>query len=282
MDGRSPAQPQCYDLDYEASRRRCRCQPAAPTQGCPAARHRPAACRQRCLSGWPPLLSSPLPSSPPSAACLQVPLSQELPAYAAHTTAADIAIQDLDASLGTTLARLAEHRQAGVGRRWRGAGAGVGMGVGVGVGVGDRRRLALAWPALARLAPPGPTRPRRLCPCHRRCAGAAATSISRSHKTLTASSRCGGAAVQRCGGARAERSVPWRSWMCCCCFTLAPPPPRPLPGPLQAMVAAQARELRVASTREGEVLEVMSRGDAWRERWAEEAVMQHLARRGGG
>ena len=48
------------------------------------------------------------------------------------------------------------------------------------------------------------------------------------------------------------------------------------------MVAAQARELRVANTREGEVLEVVSSSDAWRERWAEEAVMQHLAHRGGG
>lgn len=49
-------------------------------------------------------------------------------------------------------------------------------------------------------------------------------------------------------------------------------------GFIQQVVAAQARELRVASMREGEVLEVVSAGDVWREKWAEEAVMRYLAK----
>eukprot|EP00887_Chlorella_sp_A99_P000930 scaffold5.g930.t1 len=49
-------------------------------------------------------------------------------------------------------------------------------------------------------------------------------------------------------------------------------------GFIQQVVAAQARELRVASMCEGEVLEVVSAGDVWREKWAEEAVMRYLAK----
>ncbi len=49
---------------------------------------------------------------------------------------------------------------------------------------------------------------------------------------------------------------------------------RPLPLPL-----LQARELRIAATKDGEAIEVLSAGEVFKERWVEDAVLNYLQRR---
>ncbi|EFN57724.1 hypothetical protein CHLNCDRAFT_57254 [Chlorella variabilis] len=48
---------------------------------------------------------------------------------------------------------------------------------------------------------------------------------------------------------------------------------------VQALVAAQGRELRLAASKEGEAYELMATGDVFRERWVDDCVMNHLARK---
>lgn len=48
---------------------------------------------------------------------------------------------------------------------------------------------------------------------------------------------------------------------------------------INALIATQARELRIASSRDGESLEVLASGEVFKEKWAEDAVMRYLHRR---
>ncbi|GAB4817018.1 hypothetical protein N2152v2_004064 [Parachlorella kessleri] len=50
---------------------------------------------------------------------------------------------------------------------------------------------------------------------------------------------------------------------------------------INALIASQARELRLAASRDGESLEVLAAGDVFREKWVEDAVMRYLQRRMG-
>lgn len=50
-------------------------------------------------------------------------------------------------------------------------------------------------------------------------------------------------------------------------------------GTVQAIINAQAKELRISSGKEGDLAEVMSPGEVFKERWVEDAVLKYLSKK---